>query len=303
MPSRLGRRTSPRQRLVCRGGRDRSRDPACRQGQRDSSPGSSEFAVHAGCLLAALGRHADAIGYLSRAAEIEPDDAAVLRQLSGRPLLADDNRELALDLALRAHAAGAGRPRRRASMRRELLLRCERFDEAAEIITGSARRRRRRHDRGIGCCRRRRCCAAGSRSALEAIDRALALAPAEAEYHLHRGNLLYRLGRFDEAAAAFDRAASLDPENPAARRSQLAVYFDSGRFREALAVGGELIRSRPRQRGIRPGGAAGIEPPARNHRRRLHRAGRALRRGQSGRRGRSPAFGRRCAPSGASFMP
>ena len=52
-------------------------------------------------------------------------------------------------------------------------------------------------------------------SGIEAIDRALALAPAEAEYHLHRGNLLYRLGRFDEAAAAFDRAASLDPENPA----------------------------------------------------------------------------------------
>ncbi len=81
--------------------------------------------------------------------------------------------------------------------------------------------------------------------ALDAIDRALARAPAEAEYHLHRGNLLYRLARFEEAAAAFDRAAVLDPDNPATKRSQLTVYFDSGRYREALAVGGALIRDAP----------------------------------------------------------
>ena len=37
----------------------------------------------------------------------------------------------------------------------------------------------------------------------------------------------------------------LDPDNPATKRSQLTVYFDSGRFREALAVGGELIRDAP----------------------------------------------------------
>ena len=66
-----------------------------------------------------------------------------------------------------------------------------------------------------------------------------------AEYHLHRANLLYRLGRLDEAAEAFGRAAALDPANPDAKRSQLTVYFDSGRFTEALAVGGELIRAAP----------------------------------------------------------
>ena len=64
-------------------------------------------------------------------------------------------------------------------------------------------------------------------------------------------NLLYRLGRLDEAAEAFGRAAVLDPENPEAKRSLLTVYFDGGRFREALAIGGELIQAAPGQRGIR----------------------------------------------------
>src|SRR5215469_8183978 len=53
---------------------------------------------------------------------------------------------------------------------------------------------------------------------------------------------LYRLGRLDDAADAFGRAAELDPTNPDAKRSQLTVYYDTGRFTEALAIGGELIR-------------------------------------------------------------
>src|SRR5439155_3924222 len=77
------------------------------------------------------------------------------------------------------------------------------------------------------------------------IDRALSLAPETVEFHLHRANLLYRLGRLDEAALAFGHAAALDPSNPEAKRSQLTVYYDSGRFTEALAVGGELIRASP----------------------------------------------------------
>ena len=58
-------------------------------------------------------------------------------------------------------------------------------------------------------------------------------------------SLLYHLGRLDESAEAFGRATELDPSNPDAKRSQLTVYFDSGRFTEALAVGGELIRTSP----------------------------------------------------------
>src|SRR5260370_41147613 len=81
--------------------------------------------------------------------------------------------------------------------------------------------------------------------ALDAIDRALGLAPEIVEYHLHRANLLYRVGRLDEAAEAFGRAAVLDPSDPVAKRSQLTVYFDSGRFTEALAIGGEMVRGSP----------------------------------------------------------
>src|SRR5262249_18475260 len=76
-------------------------------------------------------------------------------------------------------------------------------------------------------------------------DRALAVKSDTSEYHLHRANLLYRLGRLDDAADAFGRAAELDPTNPDAKRSQLTVYYDTGRFTEALAIGGELIRASP----------------------------------------------------------
>jgi ABC-type polysaccharide/polyol phosphate export permease/Flp pilus assembly protein TadD len=205
-------------------------------------PNSPEFAIHAGCLLASIGLHRDAIGYFSRAAEIEPDDADVLRQLSSAALAVDDH-QLALDLALHAHALA---PADRAAMHHatELLLRCERCDEAVEIISAALAV----DDKdviGYRLLSSAEMIRGRPEAALAAIDRAVAVAPLHAEYHLHRGNLLYRLARFEEAADAFDQAAALDPENPAPKRSQLTVYFDSGRFREALAIGGELIRTAP----------------------------------------------------------
>ena len=104
-------------------------------GRARSNPGRFEFAVHAGCLLAGIGLHQDAIGYFSRAAEIEPDDPLVLRHLSGC-LLAADNRELALDLALRAHRL-APSDRATAHHATELLLRCDRCAEAAQLISAA----------------------------------------------------------------------------------------------------------------------------------------------------------------------
>ncbi len=205
-------------------------------------PGSSELAVHAGGLLASAGRHADALGHLARAAEIDPTDAAVLRQLSAVAFALDET-EKAVALARRAHAA-APADRAAALHAAELLLRSDRYDEAADVVTANLVLAGADHVayRLLSAAQMMRGQIEGG---IEAIDRALALAPGAAEYHLHRGNLLYRLGRFDEAAAALDQAASLDPENPAARRSQLAVFLDSGRYREALAVGGELIRTAP----------------------------------------------------------
>jgi capsular polysaccharide transport system permease protein len=205
-------------------------------------PNSTEFALHTGALLAGAGLHRDAIGYFSRAAAIEPENPGVLRQLSGSALAIDD-RETALDLALRAYALD---PAERVNTHHaaELLLRSERYDEAVLIMSAALAADA---EDAIGC----RLLSAAQMlrgrldEALDAIERATALVPGAAEYHLHHGNLLYRLARFDEAAAAFECAAALDPQNLAPRRSQLTAYFDSGRFREALAIGGELISTAP----------------------------------------------------------
>ncbi len=219
---------------------DRAIQHAARACELD--PSSPEFAVHAGSLLAGIGLHRDAILYFTRAAEIEPGNPAVLRCLSGSAFALSD-REAALDLALQAHALAPGE-RANAHHATELLLRAGRFDEAAAIMSAALAAA---DDDAAGY----RLLSAAEmlrgrpEQALDAIDRALARAAADVEYHLHRGNLLHRLARLEEAAEAFDRAAVLDPENPAPKRSQLTVYFDSGRFREALAVGGELIRTAP----------------------------------------------------------
>lgn len=205
-------------------------------------PAAPEFAVHAGSLLASVGLNRDAIEYFSRARALAPGDPGILRHLSSA-MLAQGEPERALALARQAHALA---PDERAGVHHltEALLRCARFEEAAAAISAAL-------DKDD-------CDAVGYRllsaaemlrgacdAALAAIDRAVALAPAATDYHLHRGNLLYRLARLDEAAAAFERAAALDPDNPAAKRSQLTVYADGGRLREAVTVGGELIRIAP----------------------------------------------------------
>src|SRR5579884_416020 len=82
-------------------------------------------------------------------------------------------------------------------------------------------------------------------AALAAIDRALALAPDTAEYHLHRGHALYHLGAADAAAAAFAEADRLDAADSAAKRAQLAAFVAGGRLGEATALGGELLRRFP----------------------------------------------------------
>jgi capsular polysaccharide transport system permease protein len=219
-------------------------DRAVIHGKRasDLAPNSFEFAFHAGCLLEAAGRHPQAIDYLMRAAALDPADPRVLRHLSAA-LYALEQTEQAVTFALRAVAL-APTDRHSALHATELLLRAERYDEAAAIILDAVNS----HPddpvalRLLSAAQTLR---SRTEDALDAIDRALRLAPETAEYHLHRANLLYRLGRLDEAALAFGDAAALDPSNGDAKRSQLTVYFDSGRFTEALAVGGELIRTSP----------------------------------------------------------
>jgi ABC-type polysaccharide/polyol phosphate export permease/Flp pilus assembly protein TadD len=212
------------------------------QAASDRNSGSFDFAFHAGCLLESEGRYGEAAEYFRRAAALEPAGDSALRRLSAVEFALQDYDE-AVALALRALSV---RPdgRDNALHAAELLLRTERFDEAAEIMHEAVNA----HPQDPVAFRllsAAQMLRGRTQEALEAIDRALALAPEAAEYHLHRANLLYRLGQLDDAAEAFERAAALDPSNPETKRSQLTVYLDSGRFTEALAVGGELIRFSP----------------------------------------------------------
>ena len=82
-------------------------------------------------------------------------------------------------------------------------------------------------------------------AALAAIDRALLGAPDNAEFHVHRGHLLRRVGDITGAAAALDRAARLDPADGEVKRAQLSLYLAAGLVSEATAVGGELLHRFP----------------------------------------------------------
>jgi capsular polysaccharide transport system permease protein len=208
----------------------------------DGEPGSFEFAFHAGCLLEAAGRHAAAAERFARAALIDPADTGALRRLSATAAHLGQPAQ-ALDLALRAFALGPGN-RELALHAAELLLRAARHDEAAAIVRGRVVLTP-TDDVAWRLLSAAEMLRGRLEDAVAAIDQALAAAPDRAEYHLHRGNLLHRLGDFDGAAAAFARAAVLDPANPDAKRSQLTCYIDAGRLREAVAVGGELVRAAP----------------------------------------------------------
>src|SRR5260370_10887790 len=190
-------------------------------------PDSFEFAVHAACFCETACRYENAIDYLMRAAVIAPGVSTVLRQMSGLKF-ALQQPEDAVDLALRALSLAPG-DRQNALHASELLLRTGRFDEAADII-GDALDTYQQDDVALRLLSAAQMLRGRMAEALDAIDRALAVAPDTAEYHLHHANLLYRLGRLDEAAAAFGPGAALDPSNPDAQPPQLTVQFDTGRL-------------------------------------------------------------------------
>lgn len=206
----------------------------------DLAPGEGEFALHTGCLLLDAGRPGDAICYLRRALAADPDDNAALRGLSAA-LFAMDRRDEALDLALRAAALQPDDPAT-AIHACELLMRCERVDAAAATVEPAARSGNPialRVLSGVEVERDR------ASAALDAIDTAIGAMPDHAEFHLHRGHVLYRLARPDEAAAAFGTAAELDDNSREAKRGQLAAFLAGGQLSEATALGGQLLRQFP----------------------------------------------------------
>jgi tetratricopeptide (TPR) repeat protein len=76
--------------------------------------------------------------------------------------------------------------------------------------------------------------AKGERSrALANYNRAIALAPNAGAYS-NLGNLHYEDGRYVEAAAAFERAAALDPKSPVKHRNLGDLYRKLGREKDAV---------------------------------------------------------------------
>ena len=172
------------------------------------SPDWAEGYRHASGSLAAIGEIDRALAWALRAVELMPDDTGTA-----------------------VHAA-------------ELLLRRGRIDDAAELLRAAG-------GRDPGDARVLRVLSAVEMmldrvdAALIAIDRALAIMPQAAEYYLHRGHLLHRLGDIAAAGEAFDRAAALEPDSPAVTRAQMTLYLDSGRITEATAAGGALLHACP----------------------------------------------------------
>ncbi|HTW50747.1 MAG TPA: tetratricopeptide repeat protein [Stellaceae bacterium] len=208
----------------------------------DLAPANFDFAYHAGCLLLDAERIEEASIYLTRAVAIEPQSAGALRALSaaGHAL---DRPDEALALALRALAL-APDDNGLAIHAAELLLRAGRIDEATGLLEAATTRDPKNAIlwRLVSAAESQR---DNPQAALAAVDIALHLAPDEAEYHLHRGHLLYRAGDFAAASEALNQAAALDPKSQAARRGQLDLLLAEGQIAEATALGGEILRAFP----------------------------------------------------------
>jgi tetratricopeptide (TPR) repeat protein len=208
----------------------------------DLAPHSAEFALHAGHLLLCASRHQEAAAYLGHALSIEPQNSRALRELSVTALALGNDSD-ALELAARA-AALAPDDGNAAVHAAELLQRSGRPDDAAVLLRGAAERvtddpQLLRVLSAVEMVRER------FAAALDAIDRAIGLAPDETEYRLHRAHLLLQLGDFDSAADAIEGAAALDPANPDVKRAQLTLCLAEGRLIRATALAGELLRDHP----------------------------------------------------------
>lgn len=206
----------------------------------DDAPHNAEFALHAGSLLRHAGRHREAGDYFERALSEEPDNPRALCDLASMRLALGRHDDAAL---LASRAAAAGTDPRLASDAAELLLQCGRANVAAALLRSAAAH-------GADARLWRVLSAAEMvegdlDTALAAVDRALAAAPDNAEYHLHRALLLARLDDLPAAAEAVARAAALDPASRDLKRAQLDLFLRAGLVSEATAVGGELLHRFP----------------------------------------------------------
>lgn len=213
----------------------------------DLAPHNPEFALHIGTLLLNAGRYAEAARYLDRAVALEPDNARALCELSAACHALGHSGE-AVALALRAGAltgGGAAGDDRIAIDAAELLMNCGRADAAAELLRSAAAGANAADPRLLRVLSAAEMLRGRVEAALDAVDRALAAAPDVAEYHVHRGHLLWRQGDLSGTALAFGRAAALDPASRDLKRAQMSFYLAAGLVSEATSVGGELLHRFP----------------------------------------------------------
>jgi len=205
-------------------------------------PDDREAAHLCAWLFSNCGCHQEAAAAYERLLALSPDWAEGHRHLSGSLAAAGD-----LEGAV-AHALCAAElmpeDNGTAIHAAELLLRRGDVEHAAGLVRGAAAREP-SDDRVLRVLSAIEMLLDRLAPALAAIDDALAIAPENAEYHLHRGHLLYRRGDVEAAAAAFATAAAIDPANAAAKRAQMNLHLDHGLITEATAIGGALLHSHP----------------------------------------------------------
>ena len=81
--------------------------------------------------------------------------------------------------------------------------------------------------------------------ASEACERAIALAPGNAEVLADGGRITVWMGRFAAGLAAVRRAVTLDPLNPRRRFLLASALYSARRYEEAVAAFGEAITLEP----------------------------------------------------------
>lgn len=177
----------------------------------DAAPSDAEYALHAATLLLAAGNQEAAAAFAEDAAAIAADDHRLATDAAELLMQCDRVDDAAGLLAEVAHCADDARPLRVLS--------------AAEMLRGRPQ------------------------AALAAIDRAVAADPDNAEYHLHRGHILWQLGDLETAAGAFDAAAAIDPARRDVKRARMSLYAASGLLQAATAAGGELLHCFPEDQG------------------------------------------------------
>lgn len=218
----------------------------CYRAMLDRQPDWSEGWRHASGALAASGMLDEAVAAALRAVALDPRQAEFACH-AGRLLVETGRGGEAAAMAMRSLAAQPGDPRVAADAA-ETLMRCGQMKEAARALREAAAAGADPGPRLWRLLSAAEMLLGQIDKALAAIERALAAAPQEAEYHLHLGHLLSQLGDTAGAAAAFGRAALLTPESPEPRRAQMGLYLAAGLVREATAVGGEMLHHFPDDR-------------------------------------------------------